>query len=236
MSVRDRRPVSSYGASAELEFRVTDDRCFLIAESGDANCELVLEETVQQSNGNALEFISVYGASATRVLADALKWPEVVDARIVAEDEESSLLELVTTGPSLESTVADTRSVLRLATADHGEGRVVVVVPPYTDPQQVIEVFQERHPGSKLVARREHEFGPQLSDELSRERILGGLTDRQRETLVTAYEMGYFDNPRGTTAVECAESLGISQSTFSQHLSVALNKVLGALLADVRSR
>ncbi|MFB6179752.1 MAG: helix-turn-helix domain-containing protein [Halorientalis sp.] len=56
------------------------------------------------------------------------------------------------------------------------------------------------------------------------------LTDRQREVLETAYEMGYFEHPRETNASEIADTLDISLSTFTEHLTLAQSKVLDALV------
>ncbi len=55
------------------------------------------------------------------------------------------------------------------------------------------------------------------------------LTDRQREVLRTAYEMGYFDYPRTANASEVAEELGIRPSTFTEHLNAAQSKILDEL-------
>ena len=45
-----------------------------------------------------------------------------------------------------------------------------------------------------------------------------GMTDRQREALVTAYEMGYFEIPRTTSLGDVAAELGISASSLSERL------------------
>ncbi len=58
----------------------------------------------------------------------------------------------------------------------------------------------------------------------------GRLTDRQREVLETATEMGYFEYPKGANASEVAAALDISVSTLSEHLAAAQSKVLGDLL------
>ncbi|MCU4741319.1 helix-turn-helix domain-containing protein [Halobacteria archaeon AArc-m2/3/4] len=57
------------------------------------------------------------------------------------------------------------------------------------------------------------------------------MTDRQREVLETAHEMGYFDYPKGANAGEVAAEIGIARSTFSEHLASAQRKLLDALLA-----
>jgi len=56
------------------------------------------------------------------------------------------------------------------------------------------------------------------------------LTDRQREVLETAYEMGYFEHPRATNATEVADALDVSLSTFTEHLATAQSKVLAAIV------
>lgn len=58
----------------------------------------------------------------------------------------------------------------------------------------------------------------------------GKLTSRQLEVLRTAYEMGYFERPRKANAGEVAATLGIDPSTFTEHLSVGLRKLLDDVL------
>lgn len=58
----------------------------------------------------------------------------------------------------------------------------------------------------------------------------GTLTDRQREVLETAVEMGYFTYPKGANASEVAAALDISVSTLSEHLAAAQSKVYADLL------
>ncbi|WP_435129966.1 helix-turn-helix domain-containing protein [Halobaculum sp. D14] len=58
----------------------------------------------------------------------------------------------------------------------------------------------------------------------------GRLTDRQREVLEAAYERGYFERPKGANATEIAADLGISQSTFTEHLVAAQRKLLEDVL------
>jgi len=58
------------------------------------------------------------------------------------------------------------------------------------------------------------------------------LTDRQREVLETAYEMGYYQYPRGANASEVADALDICPSTLAEHLAAAQTKLLDDVLAD----
>jgi predicted DNA binding protein len=56
------------------------------------------------------------------------------------------------------------------------------------------------------------------------------LTDRQREVLETAHEMGYFEHPKGANVGEVAEAIGITTSTFTEHLSAAQSKPFAGIL------
>ena len=56
------------------------------------------------------------------------------------------------------------------------------------------------------------------------------LTARQREVLAKSYDMGYFEHPKRANAGEVADALGISASTFSEHLAAAQGKLLGMIL------
>lgn len=59
---------------------------------------------------------------------------------------------------------------------------------------------------------------------------LSMLTDRQREVLETAHDLGYFEYPREANASEVAEVLDIRPSTFTEHLNAAQSKLLQELL------
>lgn len=51
------------------------------------------------------------------------------------------------------------------------------------------------------------------------------LTERQREVIETANEMGYFEHPREANAGEVADELGICTSTMVEHLLTAQSKI-----------
>lgn len=54
----------------------------------------------------------------------------------------------------------------------------------------------------------------------------GELTARQLEVLQTAHEMGYLQHPKRANAGEVAAELGISVSTFSEHIAAAESKII----------
>ncbi|WP_255191434.1 helix-turn-helix domain-containing protein [Natronobeatus ordinarius] len=58
------------------------------------------------------------------------------------------------------------------------------------------------------------------------------LTKRQREALIAATEMGYFEVPRRTNATEVAKELGISKSAFLDRLKRAQASLFEALFSE----
>ena len=56
------------------------------------------------------------------------------------------------------------------------------------------------------------------------------LTERQRATLIRAHTNGYFEWPHETSGDEIADSMGVSRSTFHQHLRAAQRKIVAAVL------
>lgn len=62
------------------------------------------------------------------------------------------------------------------------------------------------------------------------ERSRDKLTPAQRETVLMAYENGYFDIPRGITLVELGEQLGISDQSVSERLRRAQSNLVTAAL------
>ncbi len=78
---------------------------------------------------------------------------------------------------------------------------------------------------ARNVALSEIERPPQL--ELTR--FLEDLTDRQREVLAAAIDMGYYDHAGGTGVEAVADALDLGSTTVWEHLSRAESKVMRGL-------
>jgi hypothetical protein len=113
-------------------------------------------------------------------------------------------------------------------TAEDGELTLVFHAATFEQLQTVMADLREQYP--PVDVRRLLQPPPAGSPE---ERVFvdrSKLTDRQHEALATAYEMGYFERPRRANASEVAGELGITQSTFSEHLVTAQRKLLTDIL------
>lgn len=79
---------------------------------------------------------------------------------------------------------------------------------------------------------RDHftQFGELTLDQLTSPRAPGGIqygvTVKQREALLAAYDAGYFETPSTATGEELAEQLGVSQQSVSRRLLRGTNTLI----------
>jgi DNA-binding CsgD family transcriptional regulator len=62
-------------------------------------------------------------------------------------------------------------------------------------------------------------------------RLLATLTDRQREVIETAFELGYYEIPRRATHADIAVALDLSGSTVDEHLRKTETRLMEQLLS-----
>lgn len=62
-----------------------------------------------------------------------------------------------------------------------------------------------------------------------------GLTDKQREALLAAYDAGYFGTPRGTSLEALAETLGVSATAVGNRLRGGTARLVEACLGAGRT-
>ena len=110
------------------------------------------------------------------------------------------------------------------------DGSLVLVfhVPNMGTLQEVIDTLQSTFSTVDIQRLLRSEADSDAHDLVYVDR--GALTNRQREVLETAHDMGYFDHPKGANAGEVADALGISPSTFTEHLAAAQSKLLEDVL------
>lgn len=114
-------------------------------------------------------------------------------------------------------------------TASDGVVTLVFHAADFDELQTLIETLQEQFPSAEVkrfVQSATTADDPDDAVFVDRSR----LTARQREVVRTAYTLGYFAQPRQANASEVAAELGITQSTFSQHLTSAEEKLFEQLL------
>ncbi|WP_458184978.1 bacterio-opsin activator domain-containing protein [Haladaptatus sp. NG-WS-4] len=215
----------------ELEFQVTDDDSFFVSLSKQFDTTCVLEEAIPARDGALLEYLRVDGVQADEVLKLAERWETIHHVRRIEDDlfevtvtEQSPVLSLVAYGASITT-----------ASAERGRARIVVELPPDTDVRSVVETLGDTFPDSELVGKRERERADRLTEDVRGE-LERNLTERQLAALRTAYVAGYFGWPRGSTAEEVADALGVTSATFHQHIRKAEQKLLSVFLGENPAR
>lgn len=100
--------------------------------------------------------------------------------------------------------------------------RVVATVRDWETFRRLADQVQEKLGQFDLqkVANIDRPGEPLDSGRLS-EILITKLAPTQIQTIETAYDMGYFAVPRRSSATEVADTLGVSQSTFSERLRTA---------------
>lgn len=63
------------------------------------------------------------------------------------------------------------------------------------------------------------------------ESLLSALTARQKQTLLTAYALGYYDVPRRISSEDLSRHLNVDKSTMVEHLRKAERKLIAGIIA-----
>lgn len=112
------------------------------------------------------------------------------------------------------------------------EGREVYSMVAFSE-EKMRTLFTRLREGGRaieLASKRPLEVQPLLNSRaFGANALFHGLTERQMEALLLAYRHGHYREPRSLTAAAIAESVGLSRSTFEEHLRKAENRVIANL-------
>lgn len=108
-------------------------------------------------------------------------------------------------------------------------GHEVYTMVAFSEPRtrELFARLREEGRAVELAAKRPLEVQPLLnSRSFGANALFHGLTDRQMEALLLAFRHGRYREPRSLTAASIAESVGLSRSTFEEHLRKAENRLI----------
>jgi predicted DNA-binding protein YlxM (UPF0122 family) len=202
----------------------------LVELAAAADCELTYKGAVSRDDGQFVLSVLVDGATIEelREAADRLDEPPELTLVATYGDGGGCLVETVPTGASLVRTVLDHNGSVRSLTADGDQSEITVELPRTANPNAVVETLLDAYPGLTLVSQQRRERDRNARAELA-ETLRSELTDRQFETVRKAYLNDYFEWPRPVSGEEIADSMGITRSTFHQHLRTAQSKIIAEL-------
>lgn len=212
-----------------VEFETTDPDCFSIGMSAALGCSLDLQWLSPNDDDTLVEYFTTAGADPDAVMRYAEDHEAVRAVQMITEDEAEALFRFEVADSCVARTLGNVGADPSAIHVSEGRAVVTAHLSSGGDVRAMLEALQARHGDVELLARREDERPKQTIQEI-RATLDDELTDRQREALQTAYIGGFFEWPRDRSGEEIASVMGITQSTFLQHLRAAERKVLAATL------
>lgn len=64
--------------------------------------------------------------------------------------------------------------------------------------------------------------------------VVGRLTERQVDAIVSAYNSGYYQTPRRVNVQEIASRAGVPRTTLQEHLNKAENKLIASIVPQIQ--
>ena len=217
----------------ELEVVLRDDTETLSTIAHRLQRRLDVQAVVPRSSGGSTVFCTIPDGQEDAIDTAVASVAAVDSVRFIGDRVDSSLVELVLEESSVAETLADHGGVLQSVTPVDDRTRLVIALSSTVDVRSFVQMLERTHPGTELLARRERDRSDQPARAFDAE-LRSRLSERQFRTLETAYYGGFFDWPRESTGEEIADSLGVSQPTFSRHLRLAQQKLF-ELLFDERA-
>ena len=223
----DRKQLVLGGVVLEVQFQYDDTAAVFVDLAATLDTRLTLDGAVPSDDG-LLCFVTFEG-SAQAALEAATACDPIADARLISSTEDEGVLELSLTGDSALSVVTDRGGTVTELTVEDGQATLTCELAPDADLRAIHDRLAAAF-GAELRSKQERTA---TTAGLDRSSLLDEqLTDKQRDVIRTAYHSGYFEWPRGSTAEDLAESMGVSSPTLHNHLRRAQQSILAELLEN----
>ncbi len=229
ITATERRLLLLGGTLLELRFSYRDTDAPLVALSKTLDCSLSLDGAVPASGQSLLCFVDVADVSAEKAMEATVDIDGISNARLIQTYTDGGRIELVIASSPVVFLSERGATVTEL-TVENGRASLVCEVPPDADVRSLNDTLVARFPTVELRGKQE-----QSSDDKSRtvgDSLDETLSEKQQSVLEGAYHAGYFEWPRGSTAEDLAESMGVSAPTLHNHLRKAQQKLLDTLFEE----
>lgn len=167
-------------------------------------------ERIVPADQSALPFFWMFGGDTDAFIAEVESEAEIEEIRLLADIGHAALFEATwTPDAGVIQGIRTLHATIMVATGTSDEWYFQVRA---ENRERLLE-FQQIFSNQDIPIQLERIYD--LSEIVETERP---LTDEQRETLIVAYEMGYFDQPRRVTQAELGEHFGISSQAVANRL------------------
>jgi len=216
--------------AVEIQLEATESDDILHRIAGVVDAEITFEGIVPQGDSSCIVFFSTDApAEDLETCPDIL--PRIQRLECLTDTEDTSLFEATVSGTQLALTIAEQGGAPQRIQSDGETLELQLEVPQTVDIRQLIAELRRSCPDIELVSRHKRERSVQTRESFHAE-LTAQLTPRQFEVLLAAFYSGFYQSPRDKTGQEIADTLDISQPTFSHHLRVAVRKLLEQLFSD----
>jgi len=161
---------------------------------------------------------------STSKVEDLLTGGFLVEAQVLERQKNGAYLVFLRGGPSLSSVLSaiGIESGYLFPPIGIGDGKIKI---SFLGNEKQVKNFMEKIDELgiryRVVLLADANFSP-ISP-------LNRLTEKQREVLMAAYKLGYYEIPRKITSEELAKKLGIVDSTLVEHLRKAEQRLMTQL-------
>lgn len=207
----------------ELTIEFTDRDAPLVSVATATDSRLVLDGVVGQG-GDLYCYLVVEDNAPEAVAGRLAEVPEADETRVISDYETGGSLEVDLAPETPLGTLSAQGVTISSAEYENGRGECTIELSPGTDVRRVADAITHEYDAQVLAKRRRErelttpqEFRDELSDQ---------LTGKQETALRTAFFADYFESPRGSTAEEVADALGITGPTLLHHLRAGQKKLL----------
>lgn len=214
---------ADHGLEARIELRGGAHYLsgIVAAVGGASSVAAVVRGTHADGAGTVVQYVTVPEEAAPRFRDAAAGHPAVRDIVPVGTADDS--FQVTVEGPTPESALAPFSALVRSTRAVADRSVLRIELPSRRNLNALIAHLEDRYGRVSLLSCVEREWtagGDRLPVDAS------ALTEKQATALEAAYRHGYFERPRRSSATEIATALGVSHSTYLQHLRAAQQKVL----------
>jgi predicted DNA binding protein len=227
LTATDRKQLVLGGVVLEVQFTYDDSAAVFVDLSERLDAGISLDGAIPGGDG-LLCFVTIEGSPQAALEAAADAAP-IADARLISSTDDEGALELSLTESSPLLTVTDSGGTVTELSVTDGQATLTCELAPAADLRAIHDRLAADF-GAELRSKQERAAtttGLDRSDPVEEQ-----LTDKQRNVIRTAYHAGYFEWPRGSTAEDLAESMGVSSPTLHNHLRRAQQNILETILDD----
>lgn len=222
----------------EVRFRVRDPAFPAVRFASEVGGSVTFENAATRRDGPHRVYVSVVSEVGdeegeerrARIEEVAERTPLIESYRHVTTRDNAEVYSIVGDISFFRQVLDRSGTLLEMnATGDGAE--LLVELPKYASVKSFVSMVEGEYDSVEVLSTRskEREFRTESG---FKGKLKEELTDRQLETLQTAYYSGYFDSPRESTGQDIAEQLGVTQPTVTENIKAGQRKLLSMLFDE----